>query len=316
VGGDGDPTKRGVVSTASYEARAFGVHSGQPLRTAYRRCPEAVFLPVDRHAYEAASAAVFTTLRDTGAVVEQLGWDEAFLAHEALRRVADPEVFAREIQHRVRFATRLDCSIGIGQTKLQAKTATGFGKPRGVFRLTAANWFTVLGDKGTDALWGVGPKTSRKLADLGIETVRQLAGADPAELARAFGPSTGPWLRRLANGGDDSPVSSESWVSRSAGQEHTFQENVADWADVRREVARMATDVARAALTEGRDVAQVVVKVRYAPFFTETHGRTLPGQPADETSIVQAAMTALDRFESRKPVRLIGVRAVFRIENR
>jgi nucleotidyltransferase/DNA polymerase involved in DNA repair len=314
VGGDGDPTKRGVVSTASYEARAFGVHSAQPLRTAARRCPDAVFLPVDRQAYEAASAKVFETLRDTGAVLEPLGWDEAFLSHPALRRVPDPEVFAREIQHRVRLATRLDCSIGIGQTKLQAKTATGFAKPHGVFRLTAGNWFTVLGDRGTDALWGIGPKTSRKLADLGIRTVRQLAAARVDELAETFGPATGPWLWRLANGGDDSPVTGESWIPRSAGQEHTFQQDLADWAGVRDEVARMAADVARAALADGRDVTQVVVKVRYAPFVTETHGRTLPQRPADEASIVQAAMTALDRFERRKPVRLVGVRAVFLVE--
>ncbi|NUT36650.1 MAG: DNA polymerase IV [Hamadaea sp.] len=311
VGGDGDPTKRGVVSTASYAARAFGVHSGQPLRTAARRCPQAVFLPVDRDAYEAASAEVMVTLRDTGAVVEVLGWDEAFLSHAALARVPDPEVFAREIQHRVRLATRLHCSVGIGETKLQAKTATGFGKPSGVFRMTGGTWFAVLGDKGTDALWGIGPKTARKLADLGVRTVRDLAAADPAALAAAFGPATGPWLWRLGNGGDDMPVVGEAWVPRSAGQEHTFQEDVAEWAEVQRRIADMAVDVARTALTDGRAVERVVVKIRSAPCFTETHGRVVAAQPADEAGIVAAALAALDRFERRKPVRLIGVRAVF-----
>ncbi|NUR72817.1 MAG: DNA polymerase IV [Hamadaea sp.] len=315
VGGDGDPTKRGVVSTASYEARAFGVHSGQPLRTAARRCPDAVFLPVDRAAYEEASAQVFATLRDSGAVIEPLGWDEAFLAHPALRRVRDPEVFAQEIQRRVRLSTRLDSSVGIGHTKLQAKTATGFGKPRGVFRLTAENWFAVLGDLGTDALWGIGPKTSRKLAELGVHSVRQLATASDVELAQVFGPTTGPWLVRLANGGDESPVTGAPWVPRSAGQEHTFQVDVADWAEVRDEVARMAADVARAALADGRGIARVVVKVRFAPFFTETHGRVLSGDADDETAVVAAAMVALDRFERRKPVRLIGVRAEFRSDD-
>jgi len=222
----------------------------------------------------------------------------------------DPEVFAREIQHRVRLATRLHCTVGIGQTKLQAKTATGFGKPAGVFRLTGENWFTILGDKSTDALWGIGPKTCRKLAELGIHTVRRLAVADPGELATAFGPATGPWLRQLANGGDHSPVVGEPWVARSSGQEHTFQEDVADWPEVRRQIARMAADVARAALADGRDVIRVVVKVRYAPFFTESHGHKVSGS-ADQTSIVDAALAALDRFERRKPVRLIGVRAVF-----
>ena len=125
VGGDGDPTKRGVVSTASYEAREYGVHSGVALRTAVRLCPEAVFLAVDRPVYEAASARVMTTLRESGAVVEVLGWDEAFLGLET----SDPEAVARRIQQRVREETDLDCSVGIGQNKLQAKLATDFGKP-------------------------------------------------------------------------------------------------------------------------------------------------------------------------------------------
>jgi len=134
VGGDGDPTKRGVVSTASYEARAFGVQSGVPLRTAAKRCPEAVFLPVDRPVYEAFSARVMAALREFDAVVEVMGWDEAFLAVET----DDPHASAREIQARVRARTGLDCTVGIGDNKLQAKLATGFGKPttvRGTWRV-------------------------------------------------------------------------------------------------------------------------------------------------------------------------------------
>ena len=148
VGGDGDPAKRGVVSTASYEARAFGVHSGLPLRTAYRRCPGAVFLPVDREAYEDASAAVMATLTEFDATVEVSGWDEAFLAVDT----GDPEAVARQIQDRVRAATSLECTVGIGENKLQAKLATGFGKPAGIFRLTRHTWYQVLGDRPTDAL--------------------------------------------------------------------------------------------------------------------------------------------------------------------
>jgi nucleotidyltransferase/DNA polymerase involved in DNA repair len=121
VGGDGDPAKRGVVSTASYEAREYGVHSGLPLRTAARRCPAAVFLPVDREEYEAVSATVMETLRSFGAVTEVMGWDEAFVAVET----SDPEAFAREIAAGIRAATQLDASVGIGQNKLQAKLATG-----------------------------------------------------------------------------------------------------------------------------------------------------------------------------------------------
>ena len=188
VGGDGDPAKRGVVSTASYEAREHGVHSGLPLRTAARRCPDAVFLPVDREAYEAASAVVMDVLRGSGWTTEVMGWDEAFLAVDT----ADPERVARDLAARIRAETRLDATVGIGQNKLQAKLATGFGKPAGVFRLTSQTWFEVLGDRPTDALWGIGSKTARRLAGLGIGTVSELAAADPQRLAAEFGPATGP----------------------------------------------------------------------------------------------------------------------------
>src|SRR4051794_17333134 len=138
VGGRGDPSERAVVSTASYEARAFGVGSGMPLRLAARKAPDAVILPVDAPVYEAASTQVMSTLRGMdGAVVEVLGWDEAFVGV----RSADPQAFARRIQAAVLAATRLHCSVGIGDNKVRAKIATGFGKPRGMFVLTAANWF-------------------------------------------------------------------------------------------------------------------------------------------------------------------------------
>jgi nucleotidyltransferase/DNA polymerase involved in DNA repair len=305
VGGDGDPTKRGVVSTASYEARAFGVHSGLPLRTAARRCPGAVFLPVDRVVYEAASAAVMATLREGGAVVEVVGWDEAFLAVDT----GDPESTARRIQASVRASTDLDCTVGIGRNKLQAKLATGFGKPAGVYRLTDETWFEVLGDRPTDALWGIGSKTARRLRELGIATVRDLAAADPLLLGSHLGPTTGPWLVRLARGEDSSRVRDTPHVARSRSRETTFQRNLDDWDDVRREVVRLAAQVAEDLADQPRRVTRVVVKVRYAPFTTHTHGRALATATADATAIQQAALSALDRFTVRRPVRLLGVRA-------
>jgi nucleotidyltransferase/DNA polymerase involved in DNA repair len=307
VGGDGDPTKRGVVSTASYEARAFGVHSGLPLRTAARRCPEGIFLPVDRAAYEAASGRVMAALRGFDAVVEVVGWDEAFLAAD----IADPEALAREIQQAVRRATELDCSVGIGGNKLQAKIATGFGKPAGVFRLTRENWFAVLGDRPTDALWGVGPKTAKRLAAAGIHTVAELAAADPGALAAVFGPMTGPWLVRLARGEDGSPVVGAPYVARSRSREHTFQHDRNDWEEVRVEVARVARQVAADVLAEGRTAVRIVVKVRYAPFLTRSHGHSMPTPSSEEAAVVDAALVALERFTERRPVRLVGVRAEF-----
>ena len=307
VGGDGDPAKRGVVSTASYEARAYGVHSGQPLRTAARLCPDAVFLPVDREAYLAVSAEVMAALRESGDVVEVIGWDEAFLGIDD----EDPERFARGLQQRIRDATQLDSTVGIGQNKLQAKLATGFGKPAGVFRLTDENWSDVLGDRPTDARWGIGAKTARKLRELGLHTVRELASADPGGLARQFGPATGPWLVLTAQGRGGRDVDDTPPAARSHGREVTFQEDITNRERVTEEVARLAELVAAELATMERPAVRVVVKVRYAPFITQTHGQPLDGPTVDATAIREAALVALNRFTGRRPVRLLGVRAQF-----
>jgi nucleotidyltransferase/DNA polymerase involved in DNA repair len=307
VGGDGDPTKRGVVATASYEARAFGVQSGLPLRTAARRCPDAVFLPHDRAAYEAASDQVMTALRGLGHVTEVMGWDEAFVAVQT----DDPEAAARQIQRHIKAATQLESSVGIGQNKLQAKLATGFGKPAGVFRLTADNWFSVLGARRTGELWGIGAKTERKLAELGISTVSQLAAADVGVVAARFGPTIGPWLVQTARGLASAEVTGDPYVPRSRGREVTFQADLTDWDEVRREVARIAGQVHADVIAEQRPAVRIVVKVRYRPFFTSTHGVAL-GRPAtDLATIEQAALAALEKFTDRRPVRLLGVRAEF-----
>jgi nucleotidyltransferase/DNA polymerase involved in DNA repair len=334
VGGDGDPAKRGVVATASYEAREHGVHSGMALRTAVRRLPaDAVFLPVDRAAYEAVSERVMDALRACGAVVEVMGWDEAFVGVTT----DDPEAFAQSLRESVLEETRLSCSVGIGENKLQAKIATGFAKPAsgkpagesrltpagesrltpagesrltpaGVFRLTPANWYEVLGARPTEALWGIGSKTSKKLAGLGITTVLDLAKASPDELAAVFGPMTGPWLVMLGRGIGDRDVDPSPYVAKGHGKEETFQVNISSWDSVREQIVRIAGLLAAdlAVSDPDRPVARVVVKVRYAPFITETHGVVLA-----EMTLAEAALAALDRFTGRRPVRLLGVRAEF-----
>jgi DNA polymerase-4 len=307
VGGDGDPGKRGVVATASYQARAHGVHSGLPLRTAKRRCPDAVFLPVDRAAYEAVSERVMATLREFDAVVEVFGWDEAFLAADT----GDPEALARQIQQRVRAATQLECTVGIGENKLQAKLAGGFGKPAGVFRITQATWFDVFADKPADALWGIGVKTAKKLAALGISTVAELAAADLHLMAANFGPTTGPWLVQTAHGLAPSEVTDEPYLARSHGKEITFQRDIGDWDRVVEEVARLARAVATDIAAEQRPAARIVVKVRYRTFFTPTHGHSLAAPTTATEPIEAAALAALEQFTDRRPVRLLGVRAEF-----
>jgi DNA polymerase-4 len=307
VGGDGDPAKRGVVATASYEAREHGVHSGLPMRTAARRCPDAVFLPADRPAYEAVSAEVMTALRELGYVTEELGWDEAFVAAET----DDPEAVAGEIQQQIKAATRLESSVGIGENRIQAKLASNFAKPHGIFRLTHQNWFAVMGGLPTGKLLGIGAKTERKLAELGIATVAELADADIAAVAARLGPTIGPWLVQTARGLGSSEVSAEPYVPRSRSRETTFQRNIEDWARVREEVLRLAAHVTRDVEAEQRPAVRIVVKVRHAPFFTSTHGQTLAEPTSDGAVIGQAALAALDKFTDRRPVRLLGVRAEF-----
>jgi DNA polymerase IV len=311
VGGKGDPTQRAVVATASYEARRYGVRSGMPLRTAAKRCPDAVFLPADNTHYEAVSQEVMATLRALpGVVVEVMGWDEAFVGVDT----DDPEALARTIQAAVRDRTHLECSIGIGDNMLRAKIATEFAKPgtgTGTYRLTGQNWAEVMFDRPTQALWGIGAKTARKLADLGIHTVRDLATADPAALATELGPALGPWYVQLGRGIGRAEVEGTPWVPRSRSHETTFQENLTDWADVRTEVAALARRVAHEISADSRPAARVAVKVRFAPFSTYTRSATLDAPTTDAEQLAAAALDVLEKFTSRRPVRLLGVRAEF-----
>ena len=314
VGGRGDPTERAVVSTASYEARLHGVGSGMPLRIAARKCPDAVILPVDHEAYDAASAVVMATLRaltwdGDPVVVEVLGWDEAFLAARPPVDTGerDPFAFAARVREQVLAATGLHCSVGIGDNKLQAKIATDFGKPRGAYRITGETWFEEMGDRPVTALWGVGKKTAKRLAPLGIETVRQLAETDVALLAAELGPTTGPWFSRLGRGAETSPVSDEPWVPRAHGREETFQRDL-EWLEIPDAVRALTTRVLADIDREGRPAARVHLKVRYPNFFTVTRVRTLPEPSNDAGLLGDVAVSLLDRVEQDKPVRLLGVR--------
>ncbi|MEU6642519.1 DNA polymerase IV [Saccharomonospora sp. NPDC046836] len=307
VGGQGDPTQRAVVATASYEAREFGVHSGMPLRTAAKRCPDAVFLPSDAPAYEAVSEQVMATLRELPVVVEVMGWDEAFLGAST----ADAEALAAEVRRAVLERTGLSCSVGIGDNKARAKIATGFAKPAGIYRLTRQNWVPVMAHRPPDALWGIGGRTTKKLAELGITTVEELAAADPEQLAERFGPTMGPYFRALAHGLGDREVTATPYVPRSRSRETTFQQNLTDRADIEAQVRELARRVSDDVVAEGRPAVRVAVKVRFAPFITQTRSATLEAPTSEATVLEQAALSVLDRFDLGRPVRLLGVRAEF-----
>lgn len=305
VGGRGDPTERAVVSTASYAARELGVGSGMPMKVAARKAPEAVFLPVDAPHYGAVSEQVMTALRGLGAVVEVLGWDEAFLGTET----DDPEAVARRAQAAVLRATDLRCSVGIGDNKVRAKIATGFGKPGGIFRLTDGNWSAVMGERPTVELWGVGTKIARRLAQHGIRTVAQLAAAPQEVLVAEFGPRMGLWYGELGRGLGPAVVDDAPWIARGHSHETTYQQNLTTPEQVRAAVLELARLVVADTERDGRPVVRVTLKVRYAPFVTRTHGRKLPA-PTRSTDEVLAAVAALaDRLDPDREVRLLGVRA-------
>ncbi|MDO9456562.1 DNA polymerase IV [Nocardioides sp.] len=315
VGGRGDPTERAVVSTASYEARALGVRSGMPLRSAAKKCPDAVFLPVDFPVYEVKSALVMATLRAAlwsgdPVDVEVLGWDEAFvgLRPGAVAADHDPEAFADQVRAEVLAATGLHCSVGIGDNKLQAKIATDFGKPRGVYRISDATWFAEMGQRPTRALWGVGAKIQKRLADLGIHTVEQLATSDARVLAAEIGPTMGPWYHRLGRGVDTSVVDPTPWVPRAHGREETFQTDLETDAEIEQEVRRIALRVVADIDAEGRPAWRVGLKVRDRAFQTVQRSRKLPEPTRDPEVLVDAAVALLAKVERRRPVRLLGVR--------
>ncbi|MGV0852893.1 DNA polymerase IV [Mycolicibacterium phlei] len=313
VGGNGDPTEpRKVVTCASYPAREYGVRAGMPLRTAARRCPDATFLPLDTDAYDEASEEVMGLLRDFGHPVEVWGWDEAYIGADL---DGDPVEFADRVREVVAAETRLTCSVGISDNKQRAKVATGFGKPRpdsgqarGVYLLTDENWMAVMGDRPVDALWGVGPKTAKKLAGLGITTVADLASTDATVLTAAFGPTTGLWILLLAKGGGDATVSAEPWVPRSRSHVVTFPRDLDDPAEMRSAVVDLARRTLADIVAQNRVAARVAVTVRTRTFYTRTKIRKLPAPTTDPGPITATALDLLAEFELDRPVRLLGVR--------
>ncbi|TDO17884.1 DNA polymerase-4 [Mycobacterium sp. BK086] len=305
VGGSGDPTEpRKVVTCASYEARAFGVHAGMPLRSAARKCPDATFLPSDPAAYDEASDQVMGLLRDLGHPVEVWGWDEAYVGAD----IADPAELAERIRTTIAAETGLACSVGISDNKQRAKVATGFGKPDGVYTLTDTNWMEVMGARPVDALWGVGPKTTKKLDSLGITSVRELANAEAELLTATFGPRTGLWLLLLAKGGGDATVSAEPWIPRSRSHVVTFPRDLTERAEMDSAVVDLAHQALADVVAQSRIVTRVAVTVRTNTFYTRTKIRKLDQPSIDAEVITAAALRVLDLFEIDRPIRLLGVR--------
>jgi DNA polymerase-4 len=305
VGGEGDPTKRGVVSTASYEARKFGIHSAMPLRTAYRLCPDAIFLPVDYEEYSRASEEVKAILREFSPIIEDVGIDEAFLDISSIDKPSDE--IAKEIKKRIKDETGLTCSIGIAPNKLLAKIASDMQKPDGLTIVSEGDIQGCIWPLSVRKLWGVGPKTEAYLKDMGIQTIGNLASLSLDRLTEEFGQSYGTYLYEASRGIDESPLVTY-WEPKSISRETTFQRDVDNWQMIAKTLAELTKEVVASMKDEGYQGRTVTVKIRFNDFMTYTRAKTLSGHTDSEEEIRRAGFECLARLELRKKVRLIGVR--------
>jgi len=306
VGGDGNPHKRGVVSTASYEARVYGIHSAMPLRTAFKKCPHAVFLAVDFSAYGEYSRKIRSILREYSELVEPMSLDEAFL--DVSHRPEEPVALAEEIRRRIKAETGLTASIGIGPNKLLAKIACGMRKPDAVTEINAETAVDQLRALPSTVLWGVGPKTAARLeAALGVRTVGDLQGLALEVLQEHLGPRHGEYLYHVCRGEDDSPIVTE-WEPKSLSRETTYQVDARVRDTVIKTIDELAADVTEELRDDGYRGRTVTVKIRYRDFKTHTRAQTLPSPTDDDFTIRTTAVALLDRFTMDRPVRLVGVR--------
>lgn len=304
VVGGADPGRRGVVATASYEARAFGIHSAMPLRTAHQRCPHAVFLPPDFRLYVRVSRRIKDILRAFSPVLESGGLDEAYLDLSEVEGASAR--IAAAIQERVRSDTGLTCSIGIAPTKLLAKIASDMKKPAGVMILEPGDVPARVWPLPARRLIGVGPKTQERLERLGIATIGDIAGRPLEFLVRHFGEAHARYLHEAANGRRDTPLVTAREL-KSISRETTFQEDVGDHDALIEVLERITTPVVDDLRRHGRRARTVSVKLRYADFETRSRQATLPWPTDAHDEIRAAVLRCFERFDLSRPVRLVGV---------
>ena len=305
IGGAGDPTMRGVVSTASYEARKYGIHSAMPLRRAYRLCPEAVFLPVDYDEYMRVSEKIKDILRSFTPLIENVGIDEAFLDITDIDM--ESEEVAKKIKERIKKEVGLTCSIGIGPNKLIAKIASDMKKPDGLTIISEEDIKGTIWPLPARKLWGVGPKTERRLNEMEILTIGDLASVPLESLTEEFGKSYGNYLYESSRGVDESPVITY-WEPKSISRETTFQRDTDNWNMIAKNLAELTRDVVDTMKESGYKGKTVTVKIRFSDFNTYTRAKTLDDFSDSLEIIRKAAFEALGRIELKKKVRLVGVR--------
>lgn len=300
---------RGVVLSATYEARAFGVHAAMPMSAARRTCPRAAVLAPDHARYAEVSRGVMAIFHDVTPSVEPLSLDEAFLdVGGSLRRLGSPAQIGQQLRDRIFDEQGVTCSVGVAAVKYVAKLASGLAKPDGLLVVPPEHTLELLHPLPVGALWGVGERTEQTLHRYGLRTVGDLAHTRVETLRRVLGQAMGAQLFELAWGRDPRPVVPEQ-VERSIGAENTFARDVDDPVVVRRELLRLSERTAARVRAAGQVGRTVSIKVRFADFTTLTRARTLP----DATDVARDVYaTALSLYEGlglqRARIRLVGVR--------
>jgi DNA polymerase-4 len=295
---------RAVVTTASYEAREFGVGSAMPASRALRLCPEAVVIPPDGAEYRRMSGLVMDLIRHHCPSVEAAGLDEAYAD---LTGMVAPSAAMRRVVRDIEVETGLHASVGIGPNKLVAKVASDADKPDGFVVLSSTQAAMRFADDACRLIPGIGPKTAERLERLGIVTVQDLADADQTLLVENFGTRQGPWLARRARFEDDAPVqTSREAVSES--RETTFNEDISDYGEMMARMGSLVSELAAALRKHGHKGRTVGIKVRYSDFETHTRARTVSSPIDDAEAIGRIAFELLQEFQPERAVRLLGVR--------
>jgi len=295
---------RAVVTTASYEARRFGVGSAIPAARARRLCPDAVFLEPDFAHYRAVSAALMGLVRAQVEHVEVIGLDEAYLD---LSGMVAPRAAMRRLLAEILSATGLTCSVGIGPNKLVAKVASDADKPHGFVVLTRAAACERFAQAPPTLLPGIGAKTAERLAELGIATIAALGATPEPALVERFGARLGPYLAARARFEDDAPVTEER-IAVSESRETTFPRDIADGGELERILDDLADRLCADLARQGRSGRTIAIKVRLDDFTTHTRARTLPEAVADAATVRGVARDLLRAYAPARPVRLLGVR--------
>jgi DNA polymerase IV len=296
---------RAVVTTASYEARKFGVGSAMPASRARRLCPDAIVIPPDFDAYRETSKRVWEVIGERLDRVQQIGIDEGYAE---LTGVDKPLRVLREVVAAVKEETGIVVSVGVGPSRLVAKCCSDFGKPAGFVAMGREEACVRFATAPTSRVPGIGPKTAERLAELGLRTIGHLQQADEARLAARFGTNTARFLKARALFEDDSPVETERGAAKSRSNERTFDEDIADLAQLETALREMAAELCEGLRKRGRRGRNIAIKVRLDDWTTVTRARTVEAATNDAAVVTDVALELLRAYAPPRPVRLLGVR--------